>query len=186
MRTDREILNLLFARSEEAILALKERFDRLCRRIALNILGSEEDAEECTADTYMAVWETVPPQEPDPLTPYVGRLARNFALDRYRYNHARRRYAGGDALLSEVEDIVSGREDAEDSVMEQALAAAISTFLRSQKEDDRRLFVRRYWYGDDVAAIASDMGIRAGNAAVRLHRIREKLRIYLTKEGFSL
>ena len=186
MRSDREILNLLFARSEEAIEALKERFDRLCRRIAWNILRSDEDAEECMADTYIAVWDTVPPREPDPLTPYVGRLARNFALDRYRYNHAARRYAGGDALLSEVEDIVSGQEDAEDSVMEETLAAAISAFLRSQKEEDRRLFVRRYWYGDEVAAIASEMGIRASNAAVRLHRIREKLRIYLTKEGFTL
>ena len=116
----------------------------------------------------------------------MGRLARNFALERYRYNHAARRYAGGDALLSEVEDIVSGQENAEDGVMEETLAAAISTFLRSQKEEDRRLFVRRYWYGDEVAVIASEMGIRASNAAVRLHRIREKLRMYLTKEGFTL
>ena len=69
MRSDREILNLLFARSEEAIEALKERFDRLCRRIAWNILRSDEDTEECVADTYMAVWDTIPPREPDPLTP---------------------------------------------------------------------------------------------------------------------
>lgn len=186
MLSDREILALLLARSEEAIAALKERFDRLCRRIAMNILASEEDAEECAADTYIAVWNTVPPKEPDPLTPYVGRLARNFALDRYRYNHARRRYAGGDALLSEVEEIVSGTEGAEDAAMESALAAAISEFLRKQREDDRHLFVRRYWYGDDVADIAADMGIRPGSAAVKLHRTRERLRIYLTEEGFSI
>ena len=186
MNSDREILALLFARSEDAITALSARFDRLCRRIALNILNSKEDAEECVADTYMAVWDTVPPKEPDPLTPYVGRLARNCALDRYRYNHAQRRYAGGDTLLSEIEEIVSGNEDAEDTAAQQALAAAISAFLHAQKPDDRRLFVRRYWYGDAVSVIAKEMGMRAGSAAVRLHRIRERLRTYLQGEGFVL
>ena len=186
MLSDREIVALLFARSEEAIAALEARFGRLCRRIAVNILGSEEDAEECASDTYLTVWDTVPPKEPDPLMPYVGRIARNCALDRWRYNHAGRRWAGGDALLSEVEEIVSGREDAEERVMQGALAAAISAFLHEQKPDDRHLFVRRYWYGDEVAAIAAEMGIRAGSAAVRLHRIRERLREHLIKEGFTV
>lgn len=186
MLSDREIVALLFARSEEAIAALESRFGRLCRRIAVNILHCEEDAEECVSDTYLAVWDSVPPKEPDPLMPYVGRIARNFALDRCRYNRAARRSSDGDVLLSEVEEIVSGGEDAEERVMQEALAAEISAFLRALKADDRHLFVRRYWYGDELAAIAAEMGMRAGSAAVRLHRIRERLREHLTKEGFTL
>ncbi|MBE6562061.1 MAG: sigma-70 family RNA polymerase sigma factor [Ruminococcaceae bacterium] len=185
-KTDREILDLFLARAEDAIEALRVKYGRLCQRIAMNILHSAEDAEECASDTYMAVWETVPPREPDPLMPYVGRLARNFALDRYRYLHAARRSGGGDVLLSEIEEIVSGTDGAEDEAMRGALAAAISRFLREQKADDRRLFVRRYWYGDDVQSLSREMGIRAGSAAVRLHRMRERLRVFLENEGFSV
>ena len=103
---DREILALLLARSERALDALRTQYGRLCRRIAMNILHSEPDAEECENDTYLAVWNTVPPAEPDPLTPYVGRIARNLALDRYRYNRAARRYAGEDAPLCEADTFI--------------------------------------------------------------------------------
>ena len=185
-KTDREILDLFLARAEEAIEALRRKYGRLCVRIAVNILHSAEDAEECADDTYMAVWDTVPPKEPDPLMPYVGRLARNFALDRYRYNHAARRDGGGDVLLSEIEEIVSDREGAEDAAMQKELAAAISRFLREQKAEDRRMFVRRYWYGDEVQALAREFAVRPGSAAVRLHRMRENLRAFLEKEGFTV
>lgn len=186
MLTDREILALLLARSETAIDALAARFERLCRRIAMNILSCEADAEECTSDTYLAVWNTVPPHEPDPLTPYVGRLARNAALDRYRYNHAGRRYSGGDVLLSELEEIVSGTDCAEDDAMRGALAEAISAFLHAQSAEDRWLFVRRYWYGDGIDTLAQSLHLRKNSVAVRLHRLRERLRAYLMREGFSV
>ena len=184
--TDRDIIALLFARSEEGLSALREKFGRLCRRIAMNILHDERDAEECTDDTWLAVWNTVPPKEPDPLSPYVGRIARNLALDRYRYSRAERRYAGGDALLSELSEIVSGTEGAEDAAAAQALANAVSDFLRALRPSERRLFVRRYWYGDEVARAAADAGITPNSAAVRLHRMRDRLRKYLLERGFTL
>lgn len=184
--TDREILDLFFARSERAVEALEEKFGRLCRRIAMNILGDARDAEECAADTALAVWNTVPPKEPDPLMPYVGRIARNLALDRYRYNRAECRYAGGDALLAELEEIVSGTDSPESAADAGALSEAISRFLSGERRDDRRLFVRRYWYGDGVGSCARDAGITPNAAAVRLSRMRERLRRYLMKEGFTL
>lgn len=184
--TDREIVALLFARSEKAIEALQEKYDRLIRRIAMNILHCDADAEECASDTYLSVWNTIPPQEPDPLLPYVARIARNFSLDRYRYNHAARRYAGHEAVLEEIAEIVSDQSDVEDDATRAALADAVSEFLKEQKDADRRLFLRRYWYGDAVSTLAQDFGISPNSAAVRLHRIRERLHRYLTERGFVL
>lgn len=184
--TDCEILALLFARSEKAISALQEKYDRLIRRIAMNILHCERDAEECADDTWLSVWNTIPPQKPDPLMPYVAKIARNLALDRYRYNHAARRYDGGDAVLEEIAEIVSDQQSAEDEAMRTALAEAVSDFLHNQKETDRRLFLRRYWYGDELAEIAQTLGLSTNHASVRLHRVRERLRRYLTERGFVL
>ncbi len=183
---DRRIVELFLARAEEAIGALNQKYGRLCRRIAMNILGNESDAEECEADTALAVWNTVPPQEPDPLMPYVCRIARNLALDRYRYNHAVRRGGGAEVLLSEIGEIVSDTAGAEDEAMASVTAAAVSDFLRGQKKEDRRLFIRRYWYGDSVETVARDTGITPNAASVKLHRMRARLRTFLKERGIDV
>lgn len=183
---DRRIVELFLARAEEAISALNQKYGRLCRRIAMNILHNESDAEECEADTALAVWNTVPPNEPDPLMPYVCRIARNLALDRYRYNHAARRGGGAEVLLSEIGDIVSDTAGAEDDAMAAVTAAAVSDFLRGQKKEDRRLFVRRYFHGDSVDGIAREMGISPNAASVKLHRMRTRLRAFLTERGIDV
>ena len=179
--TDREIVSLLFARSERALACLREQYGRLCRRIAMNILHSEQDAEECENDAYLTVWQTVPPADPDPLMPYLAKIVRNLALDRYRYNHAARRYAGAEELLDELADVVTDTDEAERA----ALAAAIDRFLAASKADDRRMFVRRYWYGDSVEAIAAQYGIPENRVSVRLYRMRGQLRRALEDEGFT-
>ena len=184
--TDREIVALFFARSENAISALRDKYGKLCRHVAMNILKNESDAEECESDTYLRVWETVPPSDPDPLSPFVVRSARNLALDRYRYNRAARRYGGGDALLSEVEDILTTSDGAESEAMRAELARCISDFLRTLRAEDRKLFVRRYWYGEDMSALADLFGISENSAAVKLFRVRQKMKSYLEKEGFTV
>ena len=183
---DCRIVALFLARAEEAIAALNEKYGRLIRRIALNILKCDADAEEIASDTALAVWDTVPPNEPDPLSPYVCRIARNLALDRYRYNNAARRQSGGDVLLSEIGDIVSDTAGAEDESMASLVAAAVSDFLRTRSAEERRLFVRRYWYGDAVEEIARDLGITANGASVKLHRMRTRLRAFLTERGITV
>ncbi len=183
---DRRIVELFLARAEEAITALNQKYGRLCRRIAMNILGNEADAEECEADTALAVWNTVPPNAPDPLMPYVCRIARNLALDRYRYNHAARRGSGADVLLSEIGDIISDTAGAEDEAMAKATAAAISDFLRGQRKEDRRLFIRRYFHGDSVELIARERGITQNAASVKLHRMRTRLRAFLKERGIDV
>lgn len=184
--TDRQIISLFFARSEDAISALREKYGKLCRHVAMNILHSESDAEECESDTYLRVWDTVPPTDPDPLSPYVLRITRNLALDRYRYNHAARRYSGGDAPLSEMEDILTTSCGAESEAMRGELARCISDFLRKLRPEERKLFVRRYWYGEDMAALAGLFGLSENSAAVKLYRIRQKMKTYLEKEGFTV
>ena len=88
---DKQIIKLFFARADEAIQALRVRFGNTLYKIAMNILGNHHDAEETTNDTYLAIWNAIPPKEPDPLAPYVYRTGRNMALKQLEYLSAEKR-----------------------------------------------------------------------------------------------
>lgn len=176
---DKHILALLWRRSEGAIAALVERFGKRLYLTALNLLSSAQDAEECVNDTYLAVWNSIPPNRPDPLPPYVYRIGRNIALNRLRTNTAQKR--GGYVLsLDELTDWVPA-PCLDDS---RALGQAIDAFLDTLKKEDRAIFLRRYWFGDAVKDIAKDLSMTENAVSVRLNRIRIKLKAYLIKEGY--
>ena len=46
------------------------------------------------------------------------------------------------------------------------------------------IFLRRYWFGDAVRDIAKALGMTENAVSVRLSRTRDKLKAYLTEEGF--
>lgn len=184
--TDEEIVDLFFERSEQAIAELDKAHGGAVRRIALNILGDPGDAEECVSDTYLGVWNSIPPQRPAPLRTYVCRIARNLAAKRYHANTAQKRGSGYDLALDELDGIVPARGSVEEAVAARELAALINAFLDTLRYEDRYLFMRRYWYADSLREIARTAGMSYGAAAVRLHRVREKLRNYLLKEGVSV
>ena len=180
---DTRIIKLLFARAESAIDALAGKFGRRLMSIAMNILGIREDAEESVNDTYLAVWNTVPPNEPDPLAGYVYGVGRNISLNRLQYITAEKRDGRYDVSIDELANCLPSAA-LEETVEVRELGAAINRFLGTIKADDRALFLRRYWFGDEVKDIARDLGIRPNAASVRLGRLRMKLREYLMKEGY--
>ena len=181
--TDAEIIRLFFERSEQAIEELAKAHGSAAARVARNILGSERDAEECLNDTYLAVWNAIPPQEPAPLRTFVCRIARNLAAAKYHANTAKKRNSRYDAALDELEECLSDGGSVEDAYDAKELSEAINAFLAALSYSDRFLFVRRYWYSDSVQNIAALTGSTANSVAVRLYRLREKLRHHLIKEG---
>lgn len=183
---DRQIIELFFARSEQAITELSGKYGPVCRRVALNILNSEADAEECVNDSWLAVWRTIPPQRPDPLLTYVCRIVRNLATKRYHANTARKRYSPYDVALDELEACLPSADHPEDALDAHELARSIDRFLAGLDRDSRVMFVRRYWYGDPPAHIAKHFGVTSHYISVRLSRLREKLRKHLTEEGVFL
>ena len=181
--TDEEIIDLFFERSEQAISELAGKHGEAIRRVALNILGDREDAEECVNDTYLGVWNSVPPRRPAPLRTYVCRIARNLATKRYHANTAQKRNSRYDLALDELSGVVPDRARVEEHVEARELAALIDAFLDTLPYEDKFLFMRRYWYADPLDEIARMAGMSYNAAAVRLHRVREKLRKQLLKEG---
>lgn len=180
---DHQIIGLLFDRAEEAISALAEKFGRRLRSLALNILGSIRDAEETVNDTYLAVWNAIPPSHPDPLAGFVYKTGRNQALKRLRRDTAKKRNDSYDLSLEELAGCIPGPA-LEETVEARELGLAIDHFLAGQSRENRVLFLRRYWFGDPVRDIARDLGMKENAVSVRLSRVRGQLKDYLIKEGY--
>lgn len=184
---DRKIVELYLSRSEEALLETDIKYGRYCHRIAFNVLGSEEDSEECVNDAYMRTWNSIPPNEPDSLSSFIGKITRNLALDMLRRKNSEKR-GGGEVplVLDELaecvsgEDVLSRREDSEE------IRAALNSFLDTLNAVERGVFMRRYWMMEPIADIAERYDISVSKTTTMLFRLRGRLKKHLLKEGVSL
>lgn len=190
--SDSQLVARLYARDEEALVALKEKYGRLCMHIARNITGSHEDGEECTNDALLAVWHSIPPKRPENLRTYICCLARHAALNRYHYHAAVRRGGGSDGELSRrnydvaldaLAETIPAADRAEDGMEIHRLTEALNHFLRDLPVEERRIFLLRYWAGEPVKDIAAREGISAHSCTVRLSRMRGRLNRFLQEKG---
>ena len=183
---DKQIIALFFDRSEAAIDALSAKYGNLCLHIANNILNCRQDAEECVNDAYWGAWNTIPPQKPNPLQTYICRIVRNIAITKYHSNTALKRNSSYDVALEELENSLHTVDGPENTLQAKELSSLLNRFLSQLDTRSRVMFVRRYWYGDSVNAIAAALGLRPNSVSVQISRIREKLRKFLMKEGYTL
>ena len=180
---DLAIIDLYWARNEEAISASEQKYGPMCRTLSRNILVSLEDAEECVNDTWHRAWTTMPPQRPRSLGAYLSRICRNLSIDRWRSAKSQKRESGAQLLLDELEESIPGASSTEEATEAHEVAAALDRWLDALPSQDRSLFLRRYWYGYSVTKLARERGEPQGRTAQKLHRLRERLRDALTKEG---
>lgn len=149
------------------------------------ILGNDEDVLECINDTYLGAWNTIPPNKPDPLRTYLCKIARNLALKRYRSSTAIKRNSNLITSMSELEGCISSLS-VEDVWSAKELGREINYFLSTLHQEDRIIFIRRYWFNDSVKEISTLMGKNENHIAVKLSRIRNRLKDHLLKEGFTI
>lgn len=179
---DNQIINLFYERSEQAISELSSKYGKLAQGICANILHNSSDAEECVNDSLFTTWNSIPPNRPASLKAYFVSVARNKALDRYRYNTSSKRNSYGDEPIDELQECLSSGESVEAECEAEELSAAINAFLSNLRKADRQMFVSRYYLSDSIRDIATRMSLRESVVTLRLHRIREKLRKFLQKE----
>ena len=180
---DSKIIELLFDRSEEAITELSEKYGKVCKSVAENILNNHRDSEECVNDAFLAVWNTIPPQHPEHLLSYVCRIVRNLAVKKFHANTAQKRNSIYDVALDEIKECFPSSVSVEDEIEAIEVSRAIDRFLESMDKQNRILFVRRYFYSDSVEELAELFRTSKHNISVRLSRIRKNLKKYLIKEG---
>lgn len=184
---DHQIIQLYWDRDQSAIAETDGKYGSFLHSLSWNILRSHNDAEECVNDTYLRTWNSIPPTRPTAFRAWLGRIARNLSLDRWKLSTAEKRGgAGADLLLGELEDCVPSPRDTEKTLEDQEIAALISTFLRTLTAENRWMFLRRYWYGESISDIARQLRCGDGRVKSALHRTRGALRRYLEQEGVVL
>ena len=167
---DIKIIDLFFARSELAIEALDGKYGAICHNLSRSILKDQQDAEECVNDAYLGVWNAIPPHRPNPLSVFVCKIVRNISIMRYRANTALKRNSNYDSTMEELENCLSS-------------SVSIEDFLRDLSQENRVIFLRRYWFSDSYAEIAARTGLTEKNVSVRLSRIRKQLQTHLAERG---
>ena len=180
---DQQIIRLLFQRSETAIAALQQKFGGLCRSVISHILPDSRDVEECTMDTFLRAWNSIPPQRPVRLDSYLARIARNVALDRYDYNTACMRNTELTLAYEELAFYLPSRDKDTDSV---EFRSFLNRFLRGLPKMSRMMFIRRYWYGESICEIAGAFQCSEEKVKSSLFRTRKKLREAMIKEDIYL
>ena len=186
MRDD-EIVTLYWQRDERAIKETKNEYGRYLFKIANNILADFEDSRESVNDTYLAAWNSIPPQRPSVLSTYLGKLTRRISIDLFRKKNREKRRASEYALsLNELEECIPGGSMPEDEVEVKLLAKSINDFLRMQPVEARNLFVGRYYFLDSLKDVARYCGMSESKAKSILFRTRCSLKTHLEQEGFMV
>lgn len=186
---DTSIIELFWARSEDAIIHAQIKYGGYCRSIAFSILHSHEDAEECENDTFLHAWRSIPPHKPSLLSAFLGKIARNLSIDRLRRKNTQKRGGEYALVLEETENWLVSIEDPgspEDELDAEILASYINDFLDTVSKKARLLFIGRYWNMLSVAELSDKFGLSESAVKTSLHRTRNELAKYLIKEGYTL
>lgn len=182
---DSKIIELFFERSESAIIQTSIKYNALCLSIATNILGNTEDSEECVNDTFLTLWNNIPPQKPENLSAYICRIIRNLSLKKLEHNLAKKRDTRITISLSELEEVLPD-EAICDKFDDEEIGRIISEFLKKEKADARNVFIRKYWYFDSVSAIAIRYKFSESKVKSMLYHTRNRLKKHLIKEGVHI
>lgn len=182
---DRKIVELYWERSEDAISETQKKYGKYCHSIAYGILCSNEDAEECVNDAYSRLWKSIPPRRPKHLSAFIAKITRNLALDRYDRSNAQKRGGNTEEVYLEFEECVPDTK-AENLADKLALKTAVNGFLSSLGSQERKLFMRRYWYFGSIKDIADEFGLSESAVKTSLFRTRMRFKAYLENEGIEV
>ena len=174
---------MLFDRSESALEHISQKYQRTLFGISYNIVRNREDAEECVNDTYLGVWNAIPPTRPHSLYAFVCRIVRNISLTRYYHDKAKKRNRSVEISLEEIGDFLSDGDFCDRELEKEELRHMLEEWLYSLNEENRYIFIRRYWYMDDPERISGELGLTKAAVYLRIDRMKKNLKEYLTQKG---
>lgn len=182
---DEKIIELFFQRLEKAIQETDKKYGNLCRNISYRILYNKRDSEEIVNDTWMVLWNHIPPKRPNNFKAFICRITKNLSLKKYEYEHAKKRKSEYEVSINELSDCIMAKNNVENNILQKELAEVINRFLESLPKEKRMLFLKRYWFMKPVKELAKEYHISQKTASMRLSRIRQQLKHYLQEEGYD-
>lgn len=179
---DKEIIELLFARSEKALIIIKEKYEHMIMHMLLQFISDAEDIEECKNDVYFALWDSIPPNNPDYFKAYICKIARNVGIRKVREKNAYKRSAYTEVNLDELRECISKGYSPQELLEAKEMAEYFNLFLMKRDIRDRSLFIRRYFFGDSIDELSKRFNMLPNTVVVKLSRLRKSLKKYLIEQ----
>ncbi len=186
MTDDETIVELFFCRSEQGIRELDAKYGTVCHSLSYRIVNNRQDAEECVNDAYLGAWNAIPPAHPDPLSAYILKIVRNLSLKCYYRTSAAKRNSAYTVAMEEIEAVAAVPDTVESEMEARELARIIEEFLDRLTDENRVIFMRRYWFADSCREIGEMVGLTEKHVSVRLARMRKKMEIYFKERGIFI
>lgn len=180
---DNEIVELFWQRDEKAIDTMSKQYGAYLFNIANTILNNKQDSEECLNEVYLKIWNSIPPSRPNNFKAFIAKIMRNLSVNRLKHNIAAKRNSNNTAF-HELEEFLMSEGEISDNIILEELQSTINTFLRGLKDQERNVFIRRYYFGESLEIIGKKYKIAPNSVSKSLSRTRNKLKIYLKKEGY--
>ncbi len=180
---DLDIVNLIYNRDDLGIKELKNKYNGLLYNLAFAILNNNDDSDESVNDTYLKVWKAIPPYKPTYLKSFVCKITRQISIDKYRYNHRKRKR---ETSINELDYDISSSYSLDDEVYKNELINYIDLFLEKLDIETQILFIRRYFLNESVKSLSTRFNISETSISVKLSRVRNKLKKYLELEGYRI
>ena len=178
---DRRIVDLYWARDEQAILESDKKYGRMLHSLSYSLLSSREDAEECVNDTYLDAWGAMPSARPEFLGAFLSKITRRISVDRFRKRHREKR-GGIDNLTAELSECISGGRTPSEEYDDKRISEQLNEFLYGQPKEKRVMFVLRYFYSSSIDDIADRLGISESKVKTTLFRMRAELKERLEEQ----
>ena len=177
---DKEIVELFLNRDEKALEEARQKYNKYLSKLAASFLRSKEDREECINDAYLAAWDSIPPNAPERLGLYLGRLLKRKSVDIIREYGAKKRGGGEIAeSIEELSECIPVKDGVEARIEAKELSEAINAFLHSSPPEKRKAFIMRYWYGMEMKEISRSLKFSERKTVNILFRMRKELKNYL-------
>lgn len=180
---DRQIIDMYFERNEDAVMYTKQKYGKYCYKIAFNILRNFEDSSECENDTYIETWNAIPPHRPNIFSAFLAKITRRLSINKLRNNTAKKRLSNDSVCFDELSECISDKSEVYDSIEVEELKNIIEKFLKKRSNDERNIFICRYFYGDSIRDISKQFKFSESKVKTTLHRSRKELKQHLVKEG---
>jgi len=180
---DKRITEMFLQRKENAVDELLLKYGQLFKSIARNVLGNDEDAEECVNDSCMEIWNAIPPAVPERLMPFACKIVRRVSINRLRFNLRQKRNDDNTVFLSELSECIAVDDGIYEIIELKRLQCVLNQFLNEIDNESKALFVRRYFFFENISELSERFGMSENKISVKLHRIRKKLAVRLKEEG---
>ncbi|MBR2987194.1 MAG: sigma-70 family RNA polymerase sigma factor [Clostridia bacterium] len=171
--SDERIIALYFERDERAIEKTDLKYGKYLFTVADTVLHSEEDSKECVNDTYLRVWQAIPPERPQYFRAFLTKIIRGIALNRYSDLKRQKRIP---SALCDSFDSIEGwlPEKSEAEAREDALAIGevLNRYLKGITRRRRYIFISRFFYLKPIEAIARALTVSESTVNKEIKAIR--------------